>query len=1050
MGGGQTMASNMVTKSNTKRIQPAIIVGLGGTGVKTITFLKKILLEQAADYFRFVRFLAIDIDELKGEVPSAGLFGENIRLDPEKNEFLRITDQTQGSEARNIPEVASWFPEEAYRYLPLTEGARQAKPIGRLGFFLAHGDITRWVHRLVDRLVTPEVKAQFPEIRSDEISVYIVSSLCGGTGAGMFIDIAYELRYWQRQGELPEKTRIKGLFAMGDVYNMVSKRVLANTYASLRELNWVQRENVSFHPVYPDGTRDAFLVRAFDALYLFGDSNESDIELDSPDDFAQLCADFIFLDSGADTQEGGDPLSAMMQSNRNNAEVYTMNCDADGAPRCYSSMGLCKIRFPAERVAELCAARMSQTIIDYHIIGKLDQIEILEARQKTKEFITNEGFSCTDDRIDLPDRLVEKVIESGDRVPLDNWVTKNLAKAYNNDLENIKNLEISRITHIIDVLNGELKQFQENMDERVIKALQNFELVINKEIKQMFEENLGVNFVVRFLEEMLESARQSEEYARQEMHNLLGHEKRLSDQMNTQIREMANLLEGGFFDFLKRQAQRAQLKDTYKAIRQHFINRINIMKMQAAVNFYNGVYDAKQRLMEGGEGATSCLKRMSQDIHLIQKFVADLSKTFGEAYEANQKITGSPFEILIYDNEHFSMLHEIYDEVYNDSIRAKIFGDILKRIGGSIWNVREYMDDIKTKKLRDIFMETSGAIFRAHIDKKTVAQRIHEAKTHPINPIDYGPRIQSAYEVSNYFCRLDDAAARFADLRDSEQSVVCVVGYKDENDPAWNELEDILREAIGRSGRQIPFTHTSDIHAILLYREFCGFPAYTLRRIGTYHTSYVSEARRENTPPLQMLTKEQLEHINEPIRPVLSRFQVLAVEALALGVIMSDEENYYLVTADEWKRRKLAEEAQASGKGASIEDRTAGSQRKLGSRFTEIIGVMNERLPEESRLSGRETVWMDQVQQQVNQRRTAMDQHRDILCDLYEALYFEGYSGTARENINLEAEIRPSIAFILKRDFALKEEHIFRPTQKHQELLRRVYVGSDDEPAIVA
>jgi hypothetical protein len=165
---------------------------------------------------------------------------------------------------------------------------------------------------------------------------------------------------------------------------------------------------------------------------------------------------------------------------------------------------------------------------------------------------------------------------------------------------------------------------------------------------------------------------------------------------------------------------------------------------------------------------------------------------------------------------------------------------------------------------------------------------------------------------------------------------------------------------------------------------------------------------------------------------------------------MSDEENYYLVTADEWKRRKLAEEAQASGKGASIEDRTAGSHRKLGSRFTEIIGVMNERLPEHARLAGSETVWMDQVRQQVNQRKTAMNQNRDTLCDLYEALYFEGYSGTARENINLEAEIRPSIAFILKRDFALKEEHIFRPKQKHQELLRRVYVGSDDEPAIVS
>src|SRR5512136_1639915 len=184
------MPSDLITSKagDTRKIQPAIIIGLGGTGVKTITYLKKTLLEQAADYMNFVRFLAIDIDELKGEVPSVGLFGGNIRLDPQKNEFLRITDQTGGSAARNIPEVASWFPEEAYRYLPLTEGARQAKAIGRLGFFLAHSEITRWIHRLVDKLVTPEVKAKFPGLKAGELNVYIVSSLCGGTGAGMFID----------------------------------------------------------------------------------------------------------------------------------------------------------------------------------------------------------------------------------------------------------------------------------------------------------------------------------------------------------------------------------------------------------------------------------------------------------------------------------------------------------------------------------------------------------------------------------------------------------------------------------------------------------------------------------------------------------------------------------------------------------------------------------------------------------------------------------------------------------------------------------------------
>src|SRR2546428_6079351 len=106
-----------------KRIMPAVVIGLGGTGVKTITFLKKNLFEQAPDVAEFVRFLAIDIDELRGEAPPASLFDDPIRLDPEKNEFYRIVDQTRDNDARHIPEIASWFPEEGYKYLPLTEGA---------------------------------------------------------------------------------------------------------------------------------------------------------------------------------------------------------------------------------------------------------------------------------------------------------------------------------------------------------------------------------------------------------------------------------------------------------------------------------------------------------------------------------------------------------------------------------------------------------------------------------------------------------------------------------------------------------------------------------------------------------------------------------------------------------------------------------------------------------------------------------------------------------------------------------------------------------------
>jgi hypothetical protein len=634
---------------------------------------------------------------------------------------------------------------------------------------------------------------------------------------------------------------------------------------------------------------------------------------------------------------------------------------------------------------------------------------------------------------------VEKQLDNRERVPMASWLTQNLARAYNNDLENIRELEIGRLNHIVETLTKELSQMQQDMPLRIIEALRSFHGVLEQTISDMFRENLGVSFVARLLQELLTKARASRDYAQQEMQNLLGHEKRLTDQMNNNIREMAGLLERGIFSFLRNEARRAQLKETYGAIRQHFLNRINIMKMRAAVDFYDGVYDARQKLMDGGEGAIARLSRQVNDIGLIQAFVANQAKTFQDVFEESKRIKGSPFEILIYDNEKFSDVNETFDEVYTDALRTRLFEQILSHIGGSIWNLRSYIDDrIAAEGLRARFVSTCLPPFQAEIDKKTVAQRIYAARQNLSNPVDYGPSLRSAYEVADYFCRLNDAVSRFADMRNSEQGLACVVAYLDDEDAAWNAVRRILRESMAQGGRQVPFSHTSERHSILIYREFCGFPAYTLSRIGAYYNNYMGEAQRDNTPPLQMITTEPLAHINVPTRAVLSKYDVMVIEALALGVVISDNESYYMVTRDEWKRRKLAEEAQAKGNYAPLEDRTAGSQRRMGATMSEVISRLGDKLPEEARLTSQQVLYEDAMSQQIQERKAGLAP--DLLCDLFEALYFEGYKGTQRERIDIETAIRPEVVFILKHDFGLEERHIHRSPLSHQELLRKIYL----------
>ena len=570
-----------------KKIQPTIVIGLGGTGVNTITYLKKIIKEQAPRSMDTTRFIAIDIDDLSPDssVMPSGLFKKEISLDRLNNEFYQIVSGEKEAGLRGTPEIQNWFPEEAYNLLPLTEGARQVKSIGRLGFFLDHNNIHQRLTLKSDELVTPDILDEFPNLQGDGYNVYVISSICGGTGAGLFYDIAYNLRFLQAEGIIPPNARIKGLFALGDVYEGITDRVHANTYASLRELNWGQRANASYRPVYPGTIRGTIQDQAFDTIYLIGKRNESNIQFNEPDDFSVLCAEFIFLDSGADREIGvningememREPLATVIQSTRNNPEPYASIIDADGTPRCYSALGLCKIRFPAQQVAELCSARMSMSIICHHILGDLNpdsilkkiekyvkqQIQqtdildnlsaqlIIESEKKAVKYFENKELRCDEINTDLPDRLIE-LKDNDNYIPLDQWAEASLKKAHAFDSKNLKKLEAGRFNTIIKAIDHKIRDLQNEMSSILINELQTFQNNIEREINDifrleeiddLFELTHRTRYIAIFLKKLIELSKESTRFAEDKISELKKREKPFQNERQKQIRKMRTCL----------------------------------------------------------------------------------------------------------------------------------------------------------------------------------------------------------------------------------------------------------------------------------------------------------------------------------------------------------------------------------------------------------------------------------------------------------------------------------------------------------------------------
>jgi hypothetical protein len=228
-----------------------LVIGLGGTGVLTVRALKLQWRKLPEEERVPASFLAFDFDRSALMTGDPSQFAklqdeEFFYLDPEKlQERLRNIDRGQNG-GLAWENLLKWFPDRAKVKIPTSEveanGASQLRVLGRLGFFENDAVIERMIRVKLNELGT-EVD---PSRLSEDKRVVIVSSIAGGTGAGMLIDVAYVAR---RQLRRP---RVYAYVLLPEVFQDVDSggRIYQNSYACLRELAYLKDQQIPFDAEY--------------------------------------------------------------------------------------------------------------------------------------------------------------------------------------------------------------------------------------------------------------------------------------------------------------------------------------------------------------------------------------------------------------------------------------------------------------------------------------------------------------------------------------------------------------------------------------------------------------------------------------------------------------------------------------------------------------------------------------------------------------------------------------------------------------------------------
>ena len=237
-------------------VQPALVVGIGQLGVQTLTQLRLRLVTElgSANTVPHIRLVAIDTDaetlqQATNAVTRAALrTPETLHARLQRpSHYLKTRDGKLATDG--------WLSSRLLHRIPRDQTNSGLRALGRLAFVDNYRAIAKRLEAEMQAVCSQDTphnsdSAHDLGLRSNRPRVYILTSLTGNTGGGMFLDVAYLLRKLLND-QRHEQAEIVGLFFLPEVRrDGLSPLPLANTYAALIELQYYCHSDAIFSAHY--------------------------------------------------------------------------------------------------------------------------------------------------------------------------------------------------------------------------------------------------------------------------------------------------------------------------------------------------------------------------------------------------------------------------------------------------------------------------------------------------------------------------------------------------------------------------------------------------------------------------------------------------------------------------------------------------------------------------------------------------------------------------------------------------------------------------------
>lgn len=341
------------------KIRRSVFIGLGGTGMTSLLHTKKLFIETYGEVPPMVAFLGIDTD---GGVYDKELDSTKGKISLTPAEQMPILVQTDPKNIyRRNDDAFNWFPNENFQYLrSMALGAGQVRSNGRFAITYNETIINNKLSQTFNKILSANsLNGDYAPL-SDAVEIHIIFSVCGGTGCGTFMNMAYLVR------ELCQPNwKVNGYAVLPDVFRAMRQgasveKVRGNAFGAICDLDYMMHLNMGQSPVpiqYLNRVYEASDA-PFNVVYLIDNKNKQNDAYNNIDDLAEMIGVSLITSTGE--------LSIATKSVSDNVEKVIAAGNMNVGNKCAWAVGLgmCEISFKGDLLKEIYIYKAMQRLIN--------------------------------------------------------------------------------------------------------------------------------------------------------------------------------------------------------------------------------------------------------------------------------------------------------------------------------------------------------------------------------------------------------------------------------------------------------------------------------------------------------------------------------------------------------------------------------------------------------------------------------------------------------------------------------------------------------------